>query len=47
MRLVVTYHRDARLVGAVTVNRTSRLARYRTDLNTRMRQPRHLADAAR
>ena len=47
MRLVVTYHRDSRLVGAVTVNRTSRLARYRTDLNTRMRQPRHLADAGR
>jgi NADPH-dependent 2,4-dienoyl-CoA reductase/sulfur reductase-like enzyme len=47
MRLVVTYYRDSRLVGAVTVNRTSRLARYRTDLITRMRQPRHLADAGR
>ncbi|ADB32961.1 FAD-dependent pyridine nucleotide-disulphide oxidoreductase [Kribbella flavida DSM 17836] len=31
-RLVVTYHRDSRLVGAVTLNRTSRLAVYRAHL---------------
>jgi NADPH-dependent 2,4-dienoyl-CoA reductase/sulfur reductase-like enzyme len=44
-RLVVTYHRDSRLVGAITVNRTSRLGRYRTELGTRMLAPQRMADA--
>ncbi|GAA1620404.1 FAD-dependent oxidoreductase [Kribbella sancticallisti] len=35
-RLVVTYHRDSRLVGALTVNRSSRLARYHADLANHM-----------
>ncbi|WP_433003737.1 NAD(P)/FAD-dependent oxidoreductase [Kribbella sp. CA-294648] len=32
MRLVVTYWQDSELVGAITINRTSRLAPYRTAL---------------
>lgn len=39
MRLVVTYHRDSRLVGALTVNRASRLAQYRAALADRLLSP--------
>ncbi|MEU4392717.1 FAD-dependent oxidoreductase [Kribbella sp. NPDC023855] len=39
MRLVVTYWRDSELVGALTVNRTSRLAQYRAVLAKRMLAP--------
>jgi NADPH-dependent 2,4-dienoyl-CoA reductase/sulfur reductase-like enzyme len=35
-RLVVTYWRNSELVGALTVNRTSRLAQYRAELTNRM-----------
>ncbi|GAA1578548.1 FAD-dependent oxidoreductase [Kribbella sancticallisti] len=38
-RLVVTYWRDSELVGALTVNRTSRLAQYRAELAARLIQP--------
>lgn len=36
-RMVVSYHRDGELVGAVTANRTSRLASYRGQLTDRLR----------
>ncbi|HEU4947247.1 MAG TPA: FAD-dependent oxidoreductase [Kribbella sp.] len=38
-RLVVTYHRSERLVGAVTVNRTSRLSGYRRQLAEHLHSP--------
>jgi NADPH-dependent 2,4-dienoyl-CoA reductase/sulfur reductase-like enzyme len=36
-RLVVTYRRGCQLVGALTINRTSRLARYRAELADHLR----------
>ncbi|MGW4498938.1 NAD(P)/FAD-dependent oxidoreductase [Micromonospora sp. NPDC004336] len=38
-RLVVTYHRGGRLVGALTANRTSRLAHYQALIQRRLTNP--------
>ncbi|MFG3705950.1 NAD(P)/FAD-dependent oxidoreductase [Micromonospora sp. NPDC047670] len=42
-RLVVTYHRDGQLVGALAANRTSRLAPYQTEIQRRLTDPRPLS----